>query len=39
MFRTKRVSFNAMTTPKLPKTNNVLVNVVVVTTRSQQSEH
>jgi hypothetical protein len=37
MFITKRVSFNAITTPKLPKTDNVLVNVVVIITiHSQQ---
>jgi hypothetical protein len=39
MFKTKLVSFNATTTFKPPKTNNVLVNVVdIVTTCSQQSE-
>jgi hypothetical protein len=37
MFKTKHVNFNATTTPKLPKTDNVLVNVVdIVPTRSQQ---
>jgi hypothetical protein len=37
MFETKPVNSNAMIAPKPPKTNNVLVNVVVVlTTRSQQ---
>jgi hypothetical protein len=36
MFRSKHVNSNATITPKPPKTNNVLVNViVVVTTRSQ----
>jgi hypothetical protein len=40
MFRTKLVNSNAMIAPKLSKTNNVLVNVVVfVTTCSQQLEH
>jgi len=39
MFRTKLVSSNAMITPKPPKTNNVLINVVVViTTHIQQLE-
>ncbi len=39
MFRTKHVSSNATTTPKPPKTNNVLVNVIaIVTTHSQQLE-
>ncbi len=39
MFRTKLVNFNATTASKLPKTNNMLVNVVVViTTCNQQSE-
>ncbi len=36
MFRTKHFSYNAMTTPKPPKINNVPINVIVViTTRSQ----
>jgi hypothetical protein len=36
MFKTKLVSSNAMTTLELPKTNNVLINVVAtVTTYSQ----
>jgi hypothetical protein len=39
MFRTKPVCSNAMITPKLPKTNNVLINVVIViTTHIQQLE-
>jgi hypothetical protein len=37
MFKTKPVNSNATIAPKLPKTNNVSINVVaVVTTRSQQ---
>jgi hypothetical protein len=32
MFRTKPISSNATTSPKPPKTNNVLVNVVVIVT-------
>jgi hypothetical protein len=36
MFITKHVSSKVMIMPKPPKTNNVLVNVVVVTIRSQQ---
>jgi hypothetical protein len=37
MFTSKPISYNVMTTPKLPKTNNVPVNVVaIVTIRSQQ---
>jgi hypothetical protein len=39
MFRIKPINFIVMTTPKLPKTNNVLVNVGIVTTHSQQLEH
>jgi hypothetical protein len=36
MFRIKPVYSNATIAPKLPKTNNVLVNVVtIVTTHSQ----
>jgi hypothetical protein len=35
MFKTKPISSNVMTTPKPPKIDNVLVNVVaVVTTRN-----
>jgi hypothetical protein len=36
MFKTKPVSSNATTTPKPPKTNNVLVNVVVAITPHNQ---
>jgi hypothetical protein len=36
MFRTKFVSSNAMTTPKPLKTNNVLINVIVVVTSHSQ---
>ncbi len=40
MFKTKPISSNVMTTPKPPKIDNVLVNVVaVVTTRNQQLEY
>jgi len=35
MFKTKLVNFNTIITPKPPKPNNVLVNVVVVITYSQ----
>jgi hypothetical protein len=39
MFKTKLVSSNAMTTPKLPKTNNLPINLVtIVTIHSQQSK-
>ncbi len=39
MFKTKLVSSNAMTTPKLPKTDMVLVNVIVaITIHNQQLE-
>jgi hypothetical protein len=39
MFKTKLVSFNATTTLKSPKIDNVPINVVVVvTTYSQQLE-
>jgi hypothetical protein len=36
MFKTKPISSNATTTPKPPKTDNVLVNVVVVVTIRNQ---
>jgi hypothetical protein len=36
MFKTKPVNSNAMTTPKLPKTDMVLVNVIVVITIHNQ---
>jgi hypothetical protein len=32
LFRTEPINFNATTTPKLPKIDNVLVNVVVIIT-------
>ncbi len=39
MFKTKLVSSNATTTPKLPKTNNLPINLVtIVTIHSQQSK-
>jgi hypothetical protein len=39
MFITKLISFNATTTPKPSKTNNVPINVVnVITTCNQQSK-
>ncbi len=39
MFKSKLVSSNATTTSKLPRIDNVLINVVVVvTTRNQQLE-
>jgi hypothetical protein len=36
MFRTKPISYNVMTTLKLPKTDNVPVNVVVAITTHNQ---
>jgi hypothetical protein len=40
MFKIKPMSFNAMITPKPPKTKNVLVNVVVIVTiHNQQLKH
>jgi hypothetical protein len=37
MFRTKLVSFNVMTTPKPPQTDNVPINLIAtITTHSQQ---
>ncbi len=39
MFRTKPISSNAMTSPKLPITDNVSINVIaIITTRNQQLE-
>ncbi len=38
MFKTKLVNFNATITSKLPKIDNVPINVVVVITHSQQSK-
>jgi hypothetical protein len=35
MFRTKPISYNATITSKPPKTNNMPINVIVVTTRNQ----
>jgi hypothetical protein len=36
MFKTKSISFNAITTSKPPETNNVPVNVVVIITTCNQ---
>jgi hypothetical protein len=39
MFKTKSIGYNVTITPKLPKMNNVLINVVdVITIHNQQSE-
>jgi hypothetical protein len=32
MFKTKPINYNVTTTPKPPKTNNVLVNAIVIAT-------
>jgi len=39
MFRTKPINYNATTTSKPPKINNVQINVIaVITTHSQHSK-